>query len=211
MVIGCNQPAMEQALVDACIEFCEETRIVNRTTLRFNSVAGTASYTLSMPAGTTTVTLLEAFYNSNRLGLVGPDDFVHPLELFPTVGTETAPAGDPSIAALLDPDTVRVFPIPNKSATNAFLVRVATKPTRAATQVDDILFDNWADAIVNGAAARLHTTPNQPYTSLTDEQRARTLFKREINRASIEASRGRVKRSQMIRMNPLHEGGRRWL
>jgi len=211
MVIGCSQPAMEQALVDACIEFCEETRIVNRATSQFDCKAGVAEYDLDLPRDTTAVVLLEVFYGSSELALVNPDMFVLPLTVFGADGVDLAQRGQPQQAALLDPDVMRVYPVPEKTEPKKFTVRVATKPTRAAAQVDDILFENWAEAIVAGAAARLHATPNQPYTSLNDEQRARAVFLNGMNRASVEASRGRIKGSQAIQMRPFHVGGHRWL
>jgi hypothetical protein len=211
MVIGCSQPAMEQALVDACIEFCEETRIVNRTSGQLDCKAGVTDYPLDLPRESTTVALLEVFYGSRELELIEPDEFVMPLEIFSSDGVNTAPTGDPRRAALLDPDVIRVFPVPDKTEAKKFTVRAATKPKRNATQVENILFQNWAEPITAGAAARLHATPNQPYTSLADEQRARALFQKGINRASVEAIRGRVKGSQSIQMRPFHVGGHRWL
>ena len=194
---------MEQKLLDAAIEFCDLTSIVGANVEPIRVREGQAEYDIEVSEGTTTSTLLDVWYGDTPITKVGPEWFTLPSALNDAVGSQPAVTGTPRFAGVVAPDVVRLYPIPDKTEPRMLTMRVATRPSRNATYVDDVLFENWSEAIVWGAAERLHGLPNQPYTNQLRETTAHAIFRGWVNRARIEAVKGRVRSSATVRMRPL--------
>jgi hypothetical protein len=86
--------------------------------------------------------------------------------------------------------------VPDKSYT--INVRVAVKPSRTSTTVDDVLLENWVDAVVDGALMRLYSMPERfGNGKLAQFHGAR--FQQAINKAHIESTVGRTRSDLRIR------------
>jgi hypothetical protein len=190
---------MEQALLDSAIEFCELVGVAITTIEPVRLRAGQAEYEVDVPTGTTTSTLLNAWYGDTPLTLVGPEWFTKPTALNDVVGETEAATGTPQFVGLMAPDVARLYPVPDTTEPRMLTLRVATKPTRTATEVEDVLFENWVETIVAGAARRLHGVDGQPYTSPTRELSAMGAFNQGVSRARIEAIKGRVRSSAAVK------------
>ena len=194
---------MEQKLLDTCIDFCDLTSIVIVNLEPTRVRQGQAEYDIDVPPGTTTATLLDVWYGDAPITPVGPEWFTLPSALNSTVGGQASTTGTPQFAGIVVSDVIRLYPIPDATEPSMLTVRVATRPLRTAAEVDDSLFENWAEAIVWGAAERLHGVPNQPYTNPSREVTAHGVYRSWVNRARIEATKGRVRSSAAVRRRPL--------
>jgi len=192
-VMGCPEPLAEQAVRDAAIEFCSLTQAVIETLDPITVPAGFDSIELDLPTGTVIDQVLQVWFNEQALQAV-PIGQVTGIYL---------PDGNPKEYAGVDIDetfNLRLFPAPDRLVRNGLVVRVALRPSRTATQVHDILYQRYADAIVHAAAARLMAIPDQPFTN---EQKA-VMFERaarsKANIARADALQGRVKSSLSVQM-----------
>lgn len=61
-------------------------------------------------------------------------------------------------------------------------VEMTLRPESDAVIVPDLLYDDYADAIAMGAAARLFMIPNQPWTNLAVSQRLMSLYEAAVTR-----------------------------
>lgn len=192
-IIGCPEPLAQQALVDAAIEFCDQTTYVTTDLDPVSIQKGVTQYELDLPAQTELSQILRVWVDGRLLG---------PVPSFEVQST-TAPEGTPLYYYTRDRDEVlnlTLYPAPDKNVTNGLVVRVATRPTRGATQVHSALYNEWADVIVESALAKMYGTPGQVFSNeaksvvLMQKVRART------NVARVEAYRGRTVSSMSVQM-----------
>lgn len=204
LVPGCPYPTAEQALLDSAIEFCEETQAVQVVTDPVALYPDQQTYTITLPLNTEIARVIKIWSGTRLLTQVEPVLVDTPLVYNNPTGTEYAATGNPRIASVVEDGTVTLYPTPNIAAASAEMltVRVAIKPTRSATQVSDSLYTTWAEAIVAGAAFRLAGIPGTAFgdSALTTESHSR--FRYFINRARIEANRGRLVGPAAVRMKP---------
>jgi hypothetical protein len=192
-VIGCPEPLAMQALVDSAITFCEQSLIAQTDLDPADVKAGVSQYELELPSQTRLGQVLRVWAD-NKLLVAAPSFQV----------TQREPLlGEPLYFFNRDIDeqvVLHVYPTPNKDATGGLVVRVATVPTRSATQLHSALFQEWNDAIVEGAMARLYDTPGQVFTN---EAKALVLMQKvraKTNVARVEALRGRAVSSLSVTM-----------
>jgi hypothetical protein len=195
-VNGCPEPLARQALIDSAIEFCEETGIVRVTTDPTPLQPGVATYSVDLPASQATVQIQRAWYGPREL-TAAPDSQITAVKAYvtdPNAAFEQIPLYFHESA----PGEVALYPTPGLGATNSLVLRVSTKPTRSATSVEDILYEDWAEAIVSGALRRVHAVPDTPFYSVNESARHGSLFQLGINRARSESIRGRVRTSVSV-------------
>ena len=190
-VLGCPIPIAIQALLDSAIEFCEETAIV-RVTTDPQLTAGVAVYEVEVPIGQKVAITQRAWYGKREL-LPALSSTVSNVDAYAFVAAD--PNQIPHSFLESAPGEITLFPAPGALATDLLTFRAATKPSRSATSVDNILFEDWAEAIVAGALKRLHAHPDTPYFSDGHAMRRSAEFQLGINRARAEAQRGRVRGS----------------
>lgn len=194
-VIGCPEPLATQALLDSAIAFCEQSLAVQTDLDPVDLKAGTRRYELDLPSQSELSQVLRVWANDR------------PLVAVPSamVVERSGQQGEPLYYYNRDVDEVVVlhlFPTPDKDVPGGLVVRVATRPTRNATQVHSSLFKEWTEVIVDGALARLHDMPGQPFTN---EAKAMLLSQRvrsQTNAARVEALRGRAVSSMSVTMRP---------
>lgn len=193
-VVGCPEPLAQQALLDSAIEFCRRSQVVTTNLDPITVREGVSNYELDSPSNQVVVDqVLKVWYDSTLMSAA-------PYE------TATAlfnPAGAPRYFFGQEIDevfTLTLLPAPDKTVRNGLLVRASLRPTRAATQVYDILYDRHIEGVVAGAMGILMATPDQPFTDMTmagaQEIKARAL----ANNARFDAMHGRVQSSLSVRM-----------
>jgi hypothetical protein len=200
-VAGCPDPLARQALVDSAIEFCEETGITQLTVDPQSAVAGQGTYDMSVPSDHAVVVTKKVWYGTRLLEPAATTEIDTVLAYVATAGTTTPMTGAPSVYYEITPGVVGLYPVPDTSADNMISARVATKPTRSATSLDDILFNDWVEAIVAGARKRLHAMPAQFYSDDGKAMEQERVFRYYINRAKGISTRGRVQGSISVRFN----------
>lgn len=135
---------MNGAILDAAIEFCDQTLCLQRTLVDVSTVANQAEYTL-VQSGEVVVKLLGARLNNQPLRLLTDASLD---------GQAVPSAGAVEAVLLSAPMKVRLTPAPSTAAL-PLSVRAAMRPSRAATSVADDLFEFYGTAIAEGAIARL--------------------------------------------------------
>jgi len=146
-VSGCPISLAENAIRNAAIEFCNQSRVYRIKLANLNTVDGTNEYTLVTPADTEVISL-----NKVRLTI----DAV-PLPEFP-LGHQDRYAlstikNKPNNWLQNTPSTIRFDPVPD--AAYEVQLWAILKPTRASVDGPDFLFNDWLEPIAHGAKARL--------------------------------------------------------
>lgn len=158
-VDGCPDITIEQAVLDSCIDFCERSLILRQTLDQVTTAVGVKEVELDLPTNYRIVKILKVWVNETEIEAASEEEVSTPLAHVDSVPGSTSTNSVPAWYVESSPGTLRVFPAPDKAYT--ITVRAALKPSRSATSVDDILFENWVNAIVEGALARLYLMPER--------------------------------------------------
>lgn len=209
LVPGCPEPAAFQALRDAAIAFCEDAHVLQIYLDPITTVEGGRRYDLDLPTDTALARVLAAWHCRAPLVLL-PGREAHWVDAETDDATGAPVRGTPSHAYLLDTQTIYVYPPPAAQATGALTLKVALKPTRTASQVDDALLDDWAEPIVHGAAARLAATPGVSYSSGDMVAFCAAQYAMGLSRARLEARKGRIAGGMRAHGWPLAQGSGVW-
>jgi hypothetical protein len=191
-----------QALVDAAIDFCEETNVIQLTLDPVQTVLNDSTYNVALPTDTEIARVVAVWHGTRELDLVAPNAVGSPLAYFPSIGADNIPSGAPASALLSTRGVLTIYPAPDAQALKMLTVRVATRPARTATTVDDTLWYDWAEALVAGAALRVASQGGQPYSSDVEAVRSTVVYRALINRAKRESYMGRVVSNTSVRMRP---------
>lgn len=155
-VPGCSNPLAEQHLRDICIDFCTHAPIVQELLDPINARAGVAEYDIDTRSGTQVTLILEASYLGLRLGAL------HSEALSRTTGA--IPSGTPSAYMQAASSTLTLNAAPPHDAAQAIRLLVATRPKRTASNVDDVLLNDYGYQIGQGAVGRLLMIPGHPFS-----------------------------------------------
>lgn len=189
-VVGCAEPTIDQALVDAAVRFCEDAKVIHAVSDPFTTAPGEPEYSLDAPL-------------QQRVGVV-TDVWCDGVPLAPLVGD-----GRPNPADGTGRPThyhgvraapgfaLRLFPVPDRAY--EVVVDVAFVPQRSATALEDDLFDLWVEAVVAGTLSKLFSIPSQPYSDPAQAVAAGIAFNGLAMKARREAGRTRVEGSDRIR------------
>lgn len=158
-VDGCPDITIEQTVLDSCIEFCEKTLILKQTLDSATVTAGTAEVELDTPSSTKLVKILRVWLDETELAAASEDDVGNPLVHVDSITGVAGVSARPRFYVESSPGVLRLFPKPDDTYT--LTVRAAVKPSRSSTAVDEILFENWAAGIVDGALSRLYAMPER--------------------------------------------------
>ena len=79
-------------------------------------------------------------------------------------------------------------------------MRVELKPTRDSTSVEDVIFEDWVEAIAAGALVRLQMSPAKPYTLPNAAAINQQIYMAKTNEARQRAIRGHVRGNQQIKL-----------
>lgn len=190
--MGVTDPYAEQALRDACIEFCERTEVIQGIDA-YSTVAGTAEYEIEAPTQQRLSRVIKVTYNSSEIVPVAIDEVRHGAAMRAGIDTTvTSSRGTPTsyYQRMPSDSAIYLWPVPDVSAAGALGVRAAFAPTRSASQVDDALFDTYLNEIVSGALAILMGTPGQPFTNPVLAQYHSKAFASGMAGAIGDAKRG---------------------
>ena len=201
--MGAEDPVARQALVDAAIDFCERTLVVQQVLTPINVVAAQASYTLSLSTDLAVAQVRRAWYLGAPLGPVADDSIGSPLAYLSDVGDGEVEAetGPPSVC-LWHENKLRLYPIPTENKTEGLVVRVAVKPTTDAAALPDELLTHWREAIVHGALERVLNMRGSAHYDPQAADRSGTQFAAAVAKAKAMARTGRVPGELSVTMRP---------
>lgn len=182
-VKGCPEPLAQQALVDAAIEFCETTQLIQETLTPIDVTAGVGSYDLTPESRSEISRVVRVTYDGYRLGALATLDGVYQLEY-------TAKPVYFYTDVVDEQMVLQLYPAPDETKTDALSVRAAVRPRRDATSLPTLLYERWVDAMVDGALARLYGTADQLFTDEAKAVVCAQKFRHKMTVARIEAARG---------------------
>lgn len=148
-----------QAVRNACIEFCEQTRFLQTTLDPMATTAAQPTYDLDADTGYVVVDVIQAWFGDSLLIPKSPDELTN---IYRATDWRTL-QGNPYYFFRERADVLTVVPMPAVSEPNKLKARVAVAPTRASSTVDADLFERFLEPIAFGARARLYDTPGQTY------------------------------------------------
>lgn len=189
-VPGCPEVVVDTALRSALIEFCEKSLVVQRDLDPVTVVAGTSDYDLEPPTFQLVSKILKLWYKSTELSPMAPDNIKN-AEVYNRLFTDADTGrSDPRFFLQKDTTTFSIYPVPKNTVANAITIRAALKPSRSASTVEDVLFQDYAETIAQGAKYRLLSMPGKPWMNGPASAAALSMFTAGVNVARQRASRG---------------------
>lgn len=164
---GASEPLIEQYLVDTAIDFCSKTLIVQRDLDPLSMIPGIVEYDLDQPAQQKIHMLMRAFHGASPIEIVTQDmaasNPAHYGNWF--YAGATVPEGTPSAIFQKNEKTLLVNRAPHALQPIIITLQAALKPARGANQLDDILYDDYADVLALGTAGRLLLLPGRAFSN----------------------------------------------
>lgn len=186
-VAECPVMVAEHELRRAAQEFFERSRAWLVRLAPIPIVAGTDYVTVPVadPAEQSLVRVETGLYDDKRMDIFtvdGMDDV--------SVGDWHARVGTPDALVQYQPGIVRLCPLPFADATTGLALRVALRPSDAATGIPDELYVKYRKAIAAGAKASLFGYPNKPWSSEPKADKFATMFDELVDKSLYGAARG---------------------
>jgi hypothetical protein len=175
-----------QSLRDSAIEFCERTNVVQKWLDAVTLVEDQAEYEIDGDTQQDVAQIMAVTVDGSPIGATANVNVDRILADSATPFGVHADSPDGVLRIVIDP------PPDAQAAGRSLRMKVSLRPTRSATQVQDILRNNWVEAIAAGALLRLQSTPGQTYTDLRNASIQQGKFEQAIARARIESNRGRI-------------------
>lgn len=202
-VPGAPEPLVVRAIRDAAIEFCEKSLILTRDHDPITVKAGVVDYDLEPPNGYLVIKIQKAWLDNNPLTPLAPD-VVRDASVYNRLfaAYQSAPS-TPQAYLQKEERSVSVWPLPDKQYTKSLTMRVALKPTRSSSSVDDVLFEDYAEQIGSGALSKLMASANKPYTNLDMAAVHKSLFQQGINVARQRAGHGHVRSNLSVKLRKI--------
>jgi len=183
-----------QAIRNACIEFCQETRYIQDNLDYMTGIAKIGKYDLIPNEGTYKIAdVVEVWYGDSFLV---PKSIEQLTQIYRSTNWNTL-GGNPYYYFRPSSQEIQLVPYPQVTEANKIRIRAALTPSRSSTGVKEEIYERFLEDIAYGARARLYNTPNQPYydlkTSLEYLKRfndvmadVRTQVNKGLTRASVQ-------------------------
>lgn len=182
---GASEPLIEQYLVDRAIDFCSETLIVQRNLDPLTMIPGIVEYELDLPQQQQIHMLMRCFHGQGEIEIVHPEMIAahsaHYGNWF--YAGAKIPEGTPSAIFQKDEKTLLVNRAPHDLEPIILTLSAALKPARAASQLDDILFNDYAEVLALGVASKLLLLPGKAFSN----PQMAVVYGQEYERAKAKA------------------------
>jgi hypothetical protein len=198
-VPGCTNEMALQEIKNTIIDFCEKSLILQTDHDPVTAIVGQIDYDLEPPKDRLVVRVMKAWYKGQLLEEMAPDDIDTPSVYNQQSGYHVH-RGDPLQFFQKEARTFSVYPIPNETVKQSITLRVALKPTRSATTIDDLIYEEYAETIGSGAISRLALSPGKPYSNAGLANAHRALFQAGLNVARDRSQNGYVRASRQVKM-----------
>jgi hypothetical protein len=88
---------------------------------------------------------------------------------------------------------LRVYPTPEEDQDDDIdTLKVIVKPTIAAVEIDDFIYDEYREVITWGALAELQDVPGKPWSKIKDAAKNRVRFSKAMDNTSSKVTRGKT-------------------
>jgi hypothetical protein len=203
-VMGCSEPLALQAVRDTCIRFSEQTLLVQATLDPIMAIPNITTYDLDSSSGQAIHLITQAWFEKDRLEVLHADSPHLRVEMFNDTfpGADKQP-GRPSALMQNSDFTFTLDRRPDERVRGAITIRGVVKPTMNASSVDDLLFNDYAFEIGQGAVAYLMRIPAQAFSNPTlaldfegrylgAQHQARIRANKSLGRANLQVKLRRV-------------------
>lgn len=181
-VPDCPKALIVEAIRQKVIEFCQKSLFLRQELDGFYTVADDNEYDLSPPVDNNIAQLLMLKVNKRELEPKTQDDLE---EIYQEWRDQE---GQPSYfflkntnTAILVPKPIGVYPV---------RILVALKPTQAAQGVDEIIFEEYKDAIKHGALAYLMLMAEKTWSNPNMSAFYQSQFDAAIQESKIRSEQG---------------------
>lgn len=177
---GALIPHVEDSVLESCIEWCQRTECDTRAIRLIDILANTPD--IELPKASVYVTPHRArTVWVDPCGELCPQTVQQLMCRYKNYLTETTD-GATHLKYWISqrPGFVTLIPYPVVDLPASMTVLCSMQPTRNAIEVEDFLFEFYAEQIGWGAAARIHSTPNAPYALPAMAQQYRAMFERAV-------------------------------
>ena len=181
-VPDCPKALIIEAIRQACIEFCQYSRFWRKELDAFYTVATDSEYELITPTDSTIADVLLIKVNKEVLEPKTQDD----LEVIYNEWRDQS--GEPKYfflkntnTSILVPKPIGVYPV---------RVLVALKPTQSAQGVDEIIYEEYKDAIKHGALAYLMLMAEKTWSNPNMSAFYQSQFESSIQESKMRAEKG---------------------
>lgn len=189
-VNGAPAPAVEDAIRDACIEFCTRAGVLRATLDPITLTPAVPEIELDAPEADTQIVEVTAAWL--------PEGPVDPLTrpeldaLYPLGWASASVGATREVRGFYSrrPGLLSLVPALNAKAPRALRLEVTYAPTRDAQEVPDLLYQRYAETIAAGALLRLHQHPGAEYADVSRVSAYSARFNDDINRMADDAPRG---------------------
>lgn len=182
-VPGCLNAMALQSIFESYEEFCRRSLVYTLTPSAIDIVAATKDYTITPDAGTVVSDVLKVFVSGKEV-VPRTEEWLD-ANVTDWRTTATGPARGYIVPAA---NTVRLVPIPSSAIDDGLVVKVALRPLETATTCPDVIFNDWRQAIVDGALARLLMMQKKPWTNPRLGQEKQGAFDSWCTNASMKAT-----------------------
>lgn len=196
----CPEYLALDAIRTVCIDFCARTNIWQYDVPAVSVVAGTHTYPLT-PASETVIAGI------TEVRFAGLADAVPPVtrQWLSDNVAEWKTRQDRYPIAYMVPavGSIRLIGIPTESVANGLDVAVALKPSQAAVNVDDILYNDYLDDIARGALAKLLAMKSKDWADPVLSEEYQRRYELARGNAEIKTQKGHTRMTQSVRPRAL--------
>lgn len=186
---GAPDPLLDQALLQAAQEFCKETVVWQEQLDDIGVRANVGVYDLPLPARTRSVLVVSAMFHDYWLIARTTRELNRMIPMWRT----QAASGATYFASDVQGQII-LTPVPTTRESRAIKnLRVALMPSNEATDLPDILFDDYRQALKYGALRFLHELPKRDQYDWVDPSRVAyfdSMFKTEKGITKIRVAKG---------------------
>lgn len=159
-VPGCPRPLAEQAVLHSAAEFCAASHLWSEELAPLDVSAETATYAFAPPAKALVAMVLSVTCFGRRLA-PATEEWLD--DAWP--GWNETASAKPSHYLLPSAGRVRLAPTPTEDGAGALRVVAALVPSDTATELTEVVAQNFGETVVHGALARLLATPGKLWSN----------------------------------------------
>lgn len=152
---GCPFVAVDSALRQSAIAFCEQSLAWKYEHPPVSVAPGTAAYLFVPPAESVVHAITYAEFADKEIESHAGESGIRIADWRNQTSTPEYILGGATFLTL----------VPEPDVAGILALTVALKPALEASGVDDAMFNEFREAIVHGALARLMLSPKKPYTN----------------------------------------------
>lgn len=156
-VSGCSTPLAELHIRQTCIDFCNHAPVVQERLDPMDAIKGQTEYEIDSANGTETTHIRQAFFMGQFLPITNGIDLIN----FP----KDEPPGIPTALQQKAGNAFELNRAPDRDMAKAIVLEIATRPTRNAHWLADILLNDYAHGIGQGVVARLAMMPGHAFSN----------------------------------------------